>query len=314
MTLGPVVVMGVSGAGKTTIARMLAAELGARFLDADDLHSDAARAKMAAGTPLDDADREPWLERVAAAATGDVVVACSALKRRYRDILRAGAPGVRFVELDVSRAELERRLAARTDHFMPASLLDSQLATLEPLEADEAGVRVSADAAPDAVVAAARAAIAPDRHGTAVVELDLAHPVDAVFACFSDPMLRARWFRMPGSAAARTNTLDFREGGTETTHGEIDIFGTVESLDYRAQFFAIDPGRRLVYANELHVQGIRQSVSLVDITFEATAGGTRLVCTEQFTMLGPDEGVAAAIRERRGGLRLQLNGLVAVLG
>ncbi len=161
-TLGPVVVMGVSGAGKTTIARMLAAQLHVDFLDADDLHSAEARATMASGHPLTDADRLPWLQRVAAAAhdAGDVVVACSALKRQYRDVLRSGARGVRFVELDVSRSELERRLAARIDHFMPPSLLDSQLATLEPLGADEPGIRVAADEHPDAVVATAIASLA----------------------------------------------------------------------------------------------------------------------------------------------------------
>ena len=159
--LGPLVVMGVSGAGKTTIARMLAVELGVPFIDADDLHSDEARAKMAAGHPLVDADRWPWLERVAEAAehAGDVVVACSALKRAYRDLLRAGAPGVRFVQLDVSRAELERRLRQRHDHFMPPALLDSQIATLEPLGSDEPGVRVDADPEPAAIVSAALAAI-----------------------------------------------------------------------------------------------------------------------------------------------------------
>lgn len=159
--LRPVVVMGVSGAGKTTIARMLAAESGVAFLDADDLHSDANRAKMASGHPLDDADRLPWLEQVAAAthAAGNVVVACSALTRRYRDVLRTGSPTVRFLELDVSRPELERRLRERRDHFMPPALLGSQLETLEPLEPDEAGVRIDADGDPASTVAAARAAL-----------------------------------------------------------------------------------------------------------------------------------------------------------
>ncbi len=152
-----------------------------------------------------------------------------------------------------------------------------------------------------------------DRHGTVAISLDLGYPVAEVFACFSEPDRRARWFRMPGSGTARTNQLDFREGGAEVLHGEIDIFGTVESLDYRSQFFVVQPEARIVYASELHVQGIRQSVSLVDIVFTATTEGTRVEYTEQFTMLGPDEQLEAAIRERRGGLRLQLNGLVAVL-
>jgi gluconokinase len=127
-----VVVMGVSGAGKTTIGRALAAALGWPFVEADELHPAANVAKMARGEPLDDADRAPWLDAVAARmrALGDGVVACSALRVRYRDVLRI-RDDVRFVLLEVPEAELERRVAARKGHFMPASLLPSQLATLE---------------------------------------------------------------------------------------------------------------------------------------------------------------------------------------
>ena len=127
-----VVVMGVSGAGKTTIGQALAAALGWPFVEADDLHPPANVAKMARGEPLDDADRAPWLEAVAARmrALDDGVVACSALRERYRDVLRV-RPDVRFVLLDVPPALLQQRLAARRGHFMPPSLLPSQLATLE---------------------------------------------------------------------------------------------------------------------------------------------------------------------------------------
>ncbi len=129
-----VVVMGVSGAGKTTIGRLLADALGAEFIDGDDLHSRDARAKMASGKPLDDEDRWPWLDRVGAALSGDVrrVVACSALKRAYRDRIRVAAgPGLRFVYLAADLEEMRRRVAQRRDHYMPASLVDSQFAALE---------------------------------------------------------------------------------------------------------------------------------------------------------------------------------------
>lgn len=133
--------MGVSGSGKSTIGGLLSAATGRPFLDGDDLHSAAAKAKMAAGVPLDDADRTPWLRAIGARlAEGDgVIVACSALKRAYRDILREAAPGTFFAHLSGSHELLEDRLDARKGHFMPESLLDSQLATLEPLGPDENG-------------------------------------------------------------------------------------------------------------------------------------------------------------------------------
>jgi gluconokinase len=131
-----VVLMGVSGAGKTTVGRALAAKLGWEFLEADELHPQANIAKMASGVPLTDDDRRPWYERIVAelrrrgAAGTHVVVACSALKQAYRDLLAQGGD-VRFVYLKGDVATLERRLASRKGHFMPASLLASQLATLE---------------------------------------------------------------------------------------------------------------------------------------------------------------------------------------
>ena len=141
-----VVVMGVSGTGKTTTARLLALRLGVPFADADDLHPRANITKMAAGVPLDDSDREPWLASVGAwlraratDGTGGVI-ACSALKRRYRDLLRAGASGTFFLLLTADRNELLARISERAEHFMPPALLDSQLVALEPLQPGEWGV------------------------------------------------------------------------------------------------------------------------------------------------------------------------------
>lgn len=139
-----IVVMGPSGSGKSTVGAFLADVLGARFVDGDDLHPAANVRKMAEGTPLDDADRRPWLRLVGETlqAQEQIVIACSALRRAYRDIIRAEAPDVFFAELAIGRAELEARMHARADHFMPAALLQSQLDTLEPLEEDERGIRV----------------------------------------------------------------------------------------------------------------------------------------------------------------------------
>jgi gluconokinase len=134
----PVVVMGVSGSGKTTVGASLADALGLRFVDGDALHPAANVAKMAAGIPLDDADRGPWLDAIGTVlAAGAVVVACSALKRAYRDRLRAAAPNLELVFLDGAPELLAARMVARPGHFMPTSLLDSQLKTLEPPTADE---------------------------------------------------------------------------------------------------------------------------------------------------------------------------------
>jgi gluconokinase len=149
--------MGVSGVGKTSVARVLAARTGWTFQEGDDLHPEANRAKMAAGHPLDDDDRRPWLQRIAAwigdreAAGEGAVITCSALKRSYRDLLRDGHPSVRFVHLLAGEDVLAARVGHRHHEYMPASLLRSQLDTLQPLAADEPGVRVETLGEPDAV-------------------------------------------------------------------------------------------------------------------------------------------------------------------
>jgi gluconokinase len=136
-----IVIMGVSGCGKSSVGEALALRLGIPYRDGDDLHTAAAVEKMAAGKPLTDADRWPWLDRVARvlAVEAPVIVGCSALRRVYRDRIRAGAGGpVSFVHLAGSRAVIAGRMAARTGHYMPPSLLDSQFATLEAPGPDEA--------------------------------------------------------------------------------------------------------------------------------------------------------------------------------
>ena len=150
------VVMGVSGSGKSLIGSLLAEGLGVPFLDADDLHPVTNVDKMTAGIPLTDDDRWPWLEKVgqaiaAASATG-IVVACSALRRSYRDTIRAAAPDAQFVHLDGSRDLLATRLGSREGHFMPATLLDSQLEALEPLGDGERGLVIGIDHSPEAIV------------------------------------------------------------------------------------------------------------------------------------------------------------------
>ena len=167
------VVMGVSGCGKSTIGMLLADSTGALFIDADDLHPDINVAKMRAGAPLDDADRAPWLAEILdtmsaiGEAGGSTVIACSALRRSYRDGLAEATGRVRFVHLDVDAAVLADRVAARADHFMPASLVASQLAALEPLGEDEDGVVVPVTGDPGAVADAALAALKALRPGPA---------------------------------------------------------------------------------------------------------------------------------------------------
>ena len=155
-----IVVMGVSGAGKTSAAQEITSQLGWEYIEGDDLHPVANVEKMAAGHPLDDEDRWPWLREIAAvigaheAAGTSIIVTCSALKRVYRDLLRDGHPSVWFAHVDVDREVLQQRLAARKGHYMPPSLLDSQLATLERLGEDEPGDVIAGDGPLDETVAA----------------------------------------------------------------------------------------------------------------------------------------------------------------
>lgn len=160
-----IVVMGVAGTGKTTVGRLVARALGVPFTDGDAFHPAANVARMSAGIPLEDADRWPWLDALGAwmrarDAQGGGVAAASCLKRAYRDRLRAAVPGgAVFVHLTGKRALIEERMTARTGHFMPVSLLDSQFAALEPLGADEPGVSVDVAGTPDEVAGRALAAL-----------------------------------------------------------------------------------------------------------------------------------------------------------
>lgn len=150
-----IVVMGVSGTGKTTVGRALAERLGMPFVEGDDLHPESNVRKMASGVPLDDADRAPWLDRVAAAiAEQPVVATCSALKRAYRDRLRSTAPDLALVFLHGEPGVLAERMGTRRGHYMPTRLLDSQLATLESPDPEENAISVDVAPAPDEIVAA----------------------------------------------------------------------------------------------------------------------------------------------------------------
>lgn len=152
-----VVLMGVTGSGKSTVAVPLARRLGAVSAEGDSFHSEANVRKMAAGIPLDDDDRWPWLRAIAAwigareMESVNALVTCSALRRRYRDVIRDGHPSVRFVHLAAPRTVLERRLAERTGHYMPASLLPSQLEILDALGPNEPGFEVTANRPPDVI-------------------------------------------------------------------------------------------------------------------------------------------------------------------
>lgn len=165
MRLPIFVVMGVSGCGKSTVGQLLASALGVEFLEGDQLHSAGNIARMAAGIALTDADRQDWLEVLAARIRDarvrgcGLVVSCSALKRAYRDTLRQGAADLRFVYLRGDSELLATRMASRPGHYMPASLLDSQLATLEPPGPDENAQTFDTALPVDAIVAAVMATV-----------------------------------------------------------------------------------------------------------------------------------------------------------
>jgi gluconokinase len=141
----PIVVMGVTGCGKSTIGKALGERLGVPYSEADDFHPAANVAKMHGGVPLTDGDRAPWLAAIASSlGTGDLVVSCSALKRVYRDVLRGGNPDAYFVHLVLTPETATARVSGRAGHFMPSTLVASQFAILEPLGEDENGIGVDA--------------------------------------------------------------------------------------------------------------------------------------------------------------------------
>lgn len=171
MTTTPlvVVVMGVSGTGKSSVAQLLSERFDIEFVEGDDLHPESNIAKMSDGIALSDEDRWPWLERIADLARErwdaghSLILTCSALKRSYRDVLRSGVPDDRvcFVHLHADVEVLTERMAQRTKHFMPTSLLDSQLETLEPLGDDELGSVIDVAPSLEEVADAAQAAVRP---------------------------------------------------------------------------------------------------------------------------------------------------------
>lgn len=155
----PMIIMGVSGCGKSTVGKMLAEELGSTFTDGDDLHPASSKEKMAAGHPLNDADREPWLATIGGALSRSsksgipAIIACSALKRSYRDLLRAHEPATLFIHLRGAADLIQNRLDERSHEFMPSTLLDSQLNALEAIEADETAIEVDVSQSPKDIVA-----------------------------------------------------------------------------------------------------------------------------------------------------------------
>ena len=160
-----IIVMGVSGSGKSTVAKGISAVMGWEFAEGDDFHSEANVAKMRSGQALTDEDRWPWLESIGSwisakeAAGESAVVTCSALRRAYRDLLRRGRPHVRFLHVIAPAEVIRDRMEHRAGHYMPASLLPSQIATLEPLEADESGTSVTNEGTPAQVLDRALAAL-----------------------------------------------------------------------------------------------------------------------------------------------------------
>ena len=163
-----IIVMGPSGVGKTTTAKAIAERLNWTFAEGDEFHPAANIAKMSAGIPLNDEDRQPWLETIRDWMTQksregeNTVITCSALKRRYRDILRSTEADLHFVQLDAPVQLVGERMAKRVDHYMPLSLLNSQFDALEPLQDDEKGIRICVVENPNEVVSTAISALLPN--------------------------------------------------------------------------------------------------------------------------------------------------------
>ena len=155
----PMIVMGVSGSGKSTVGRLLAEKLGSVFIDGDDLHPASNKEKMAAGHPLNDVDRTPWLAIIgdelsrSVQAGAPAIIACSALKRSYRDLLRGHEPSTIFIHLRGTADLIQHRLDERSHEYMPPTLLTSQLTTLEALGSDEAAIEVDVSLSPEDIVA-----------------------------------------------------------------------------------------------------------------------------------------------------------------
>jgi carbohydrate kinase (thermoresistant glucokinase family) len=149
-----IVLMGVTGCGKSTVGIALADALGIEFIDSDDLHSESNKKKMSSGTPLTDVDREPWLQEVSKTLQSheSIVVACSALKKSYRSTILAGAPTTKFIHLSGSKELIFARLSERSHHFMPIGLLDSQFQTIEALNPEECGKVFDIDKPIDEIV------------------------------------------------------------------------------------------------------------------------------------------------------------------
>ena len=235
------VVMGVSGCGKSTVGRLLAQTCAVPYVEGDDLHSPENVEHMRAGIALTDAQRQGWLYRIAqrlaqadAQSTG-LVVSCSALKRSYRDVLRAGAPELRLVYLHGDRALLEQRTSQRVGHYMPASLLGSQLATLEPPQADEHAIAIDVAAPPQVLVQRILAQLLQDG-ATGVVGARAPSEAQPM-ATFTKAVL---FTDTDGRARFRDETIDLDQGTPQSMLSAVFACGGFQlrhsPVGFRSQF------------------------------------------------------------------------------